>query len=152
MRVVIGLASLALVLAGCASTAVNQGPRQAVSTFTCCTGRDVNRTYHPGDLVTIHWIRDTSEAVTQSSPIPITLTAHLDGAFAGIGQAKTPGAHGNDQVTAPPVQVTDRTLRAPVSRLRIPAGAAPGLYNLTFRIAQSGGSLSGGAIIHVTAS
>jgi hypothetical protein len=115
-------------------------------------GHDVNRPYHPGDLVTIHWIRDTTEAEVQSNPIPITLTAHLDGAFAGVAQAKTPGAHGHDRVAASPVQVTDRTMWAPVSRLRIPAGAAPGLYNLTFRIAQSGGSLSGGTLIRVTAS
>jgi hypothetical protein len=43
-------------------------------------------------------------------------------------------------------------MRVPVSRLRIPAGAAPGLYNLTFRIAQPGGSLSGVSLIRVTAS
>jgi hypothetical protein len=152
MRVVIGLASVALALSACASTAANQAPRQAVSAFTCCIGHDVNRIYHPGDLVTIHWIRDTSEAVAPSNPIPITLTAHLEGPFAGVVQAKIRGAHGNDQVRASPVQVTDRTIGAPVSRLRIPARAAPGLYNLTFRIAQSGGSLSGQSLIHVTAS
>jgi len=81
----------------------------------------------------------------QSNPIPITLTAHLEGAFAGVAQAKTPGGHGHDRVSASPLQVTDRTMRAPVSHLRIPAEATPGLYNLTFRIARSGGSLSGEA-------
>jgi len=111
----------------------------------------VNRAYHPGDLVTIHWIRETSEAVAPSTATPITLTAHLDGAFAGVAQAKTPAARGNEQITASPLQVTDRSLKAPVSFLRIPAGAAPGLYNLTTKVARPGGSVSGGTIIRVTA-
>jgi hypothetical protein len=111
----------------------------------------VNRAYHPGDLVTIHWIREISEAVAPSTAIPITLTAHLDGPFAGVSQAKSPAAHGNDRITASPVQVTDRTLKAPVSRLRIPTGAAPGLYHLTTKVARPGGWVSGDATIRVTA-
>jgi hypothetical protein len=81
----------------------------------------------------------------------LTLTAHLEGAFPGAAQAKTPNAHGDDQVTASPVHVTDRTLKAPISLLRIPVGAAPGLYNLTTRVARPGGWLSGRTIIRVTA-
>ena len=122
-----------------------------MSTFTCCTGHDVNRAYHPGDLVTIHWIRETSEAVAPGKPTPLTLTAHLDGAFSGVAEAKTSSAHGDNQVTATPVHVTDRTLRAPISLLRIPAGTAPGLYNLTTKVARPGGWVSGGTIIRVTA-
>jgi hypothetical protein len=122
-----------------------------VSTFTCCAGRDVNRAHHPGDLVTIHWIRETSEAVARSTAIPITLSAHLDGPFAGLAQAKSAATHGNDHITASPVQVTDRTLKAPVSLLRIPAGAAPGLYHLTTKVARPGGWVSEGTIIRVTA-
>jgi len=111
----------------------------------------VNHAYHPGDVVTIHWIRETSEAVAPSTATPLTLTAHLDGASAGVAQAKGPAARGTDHITASPVQVTDRTLKAPVSLLRIPAGAAPGLYNLTTKVARPGGWVSGGTIIRVTA-
>ena len=111
----------------------------------------MNHAYHPGDVVTIHWIRETSEAVAPSTATPLTLTAHLDGASAGVAQAKGPAARGTDHITASPVQVTDRTLKAPVSLLRIPAGAAPGLYNLTTKVARPGGSVSGGTIIRVTA-
>jgi len=138
-------------MTACASTAADEGARQAVSTFTCCIRHDVNRTYHPGDLVTIHWIRETSEVVAPSKPTPLTLTAHLDGAFDGVAQAKTSSAHGDNQVSAPPVQVTDRTLRTPISLLRIPVGAAPGLYNLATKVAGPGGWVSGGTIIRVTA-
>lgn len=45
LRVLPALATLTLVLTGCAST--DHAPRQAVSTFTCCRSHDVNRVYHP---------------------------------------------------------------------------------------------------------
>ncbi len=149
LRAVSALAA-ALALTACAGTGSQAGSRHAVSTFTCCVGHDVNRVYHPGDLVTIHWIRETSVAEAGSTPTPLTLTVRLEGAFAGVAQAKTPGAHGRDSVVAQPVEVTDRTLEAPVSTLRIPAGAATGLYNLTTKVTNPHGWVSGAAIIRVT--
>jgi hypothetical protein len=151
LRAVLALAMLPVALTACAGRASDHGVRRAVSTFTCCTKHDVSRVYHPGDVVTIHWIRKTSRAVVPSAPTPVTLTAHLDGSFSGVVEAKEPGAHGSDGATAQPVHVTDRTLKAPVSRLRIPLDAAPGLYNLTTKVADVGGWVSGGTIIRVTA-
>jgi hypothetical protein len=148
---VLALGTLPVALTACAGGSSDHGSRQEVSTFTCCAKHDVSRVYHPGDVVTIHWIRETSMAVVPSTPDAVTLTAHLDGGFASVVAAKARGAHGTDQATAQSVQVTDRTLTAPVSRLRIPRGAAPGLYNLTTKIAGVSGSVSGGTIIRVTA-
>ena len=142
------LALSVLSLTACDSDS-GSGQHEAVSSFTCCTAHDVNRVYHPGDVVTIHWIRETSKAVGASEPTPLTLTAHLDGAFAGVAEAKAPGARGTDPATAEPVHVTDRTMRSPVSTFRIPATAGPGLYNLTTRVASPHGSVSGGTIIRV---
>lgn len=90
-------------------------------------------------------------AEASSEATPLTLTAHLDGAFAGVAQAKTPNAKGSQQVTAQPVQVTDRALKAPISILRIPAGASSGLYNLTTKVSTAHGSVWGGTIIRVKA-
>ena len=143
------LALSVLSLTACGSDS-DSGTRDAVSSFTCCTAHDVNRVYHPGDLVTLHWIRETSMATGPSEPTPLTLTAHLDGAFAVVAEAKAPGARGTDPATAVPVHVTDRTMKSPISTFRIPAGAGPGLYNLTTRVASPHGSVSGGTIIRVT--
>ncbi len=154
MSLRVGLASgvLTLAVTACSGHGAEHEARD-VSTFTCCTGHDVNRVYHPGDLVTIHWIRKTSVAVAVASatPTPLTLTAHLDGAFAGVAQAKVPDARGSDHAAAQPVQVTDRTLTAPVSQLRIPAEAGSGLSNLITKVAGPDGWVSGGTVIRVTA-
>ena len=84
------------------------------STFTCCTSHDLDKIYHRGAVVTIHWIRQTTHRLAPAKPVRITLEAQLDGGFATITQAKAAHAHGSEEVHAAPVRVTDRTITAPV--------------------------------------
>lgn len=149
-RPAIVLTAFAVILAGCSPATPDSGlVRRAVSTFTCCAAHDVNRVYHPGEVLTIHWIRQTTYGLAPSHPAPITLTARLDGAFDSTAQAKATHARAHEQIQARPLRVTDRTTTAPVSRLRIPASAVPGLYNLTTKVDLIGGSTSGTTTIRV---
>lgn len=117
--------------------------------FTCCTERDVNRIYHPGDVIAVHWIMKATHAAAPARPVPITLTAALDGGFANAVEAKSGYAAATGQLRANPVRVTDETTVAPVSRLRIPDDATPGLYNLTTTVESGGATASGATIIRV---
>lgn len=144
------LALVVVLAAGCSlSNGGSAGPVRAVSGFTCCTARDINRVYHPGDVVTIHWIIDTTQAAAPARPASVTLTAALDGGFATAADAKSGRTAGTRQVRAEPVRVTDGTTVAPLSRLRIPDDATPGLYNLTTTTATGGITMSGTSIIRV---
>jgi hypothetical protein len=101
--------------------------------------------YHPGEVLTVHWIRQTAASVSgPAGAAPLTLTAQLDGEFAGAAEAKAPNAVATEHVRAAPVRVIDRATTTPVSRLRIPVNAAPGLYNLTTTVSFGGGSTASG--------
>jgi len=129
--VLVGALVTVVSVSGCSSSSSDStGPTRATYSFDCCAGG--SRSYHPGEVVTLRWIprEDTSDAAA-ATPIPITLTAVLDGGYSSAAAAKSGHSGGAVHVEAPAVNVTDATGKAPVSRLRIPADAAPGLYNLT---------------------
>lgn len=109
----------------------------------------MNLVYHPGEVLTIHWIRQTQSGDASLTPSSMTLKAALDGEFANVAKAKAAHATGGEQVSAKPVPVTDRTIAAPVSRIRIPASAMPGLYNLTTTVVGPGSTTSGTGIIRI---
>lgn len=131
VAVLVGAVVTVLAISGCSSSSSEStGPTRATHSFDCCAGK--SGPYRPGELVILRWIprEDTSDAAP-AAPIPITLTAVLEGRYSSAAAAKTAASSGPVHVEAPPVSVTDATSKTPVSRLRIPADAAPGLYGLT---------------------
>jgi hypothetical protein len=124
---------------------------RSITTFTCCKARDVNRVYHPGDVVAVHWIRETDRGVAPTYPVAVTLRAHLDGGFATISQAKALPPNDAARERARPIVVTDQTNASPVSHIRIPTTATSGLYNLTTIVSAYGGTVSGTTTVHVVA-
>lgn len=146
----VALAALGLIGAGCSASGGTNGPQRAVTTFTCCTGRDVNRVYHPGDTMTIHWIKDTGRTGTHGQSAYM-LKAELDGSFQGVVQAKAPHALGVHTASAHLIQVSPALAdtATPVSRIRIAVDATPGLYNLTTTVIDGGSRESGTTIIRV---
>jgi hypothetical protein len=149
-RSMVAIAFLASLLAGCSATSGSSDPSRAMFTFTCCRASDMHRVYHPGDLVTIHWIREAATYGSASGQrIPVTLSAQVDGSFGSPADAKAAYTQGRRVGQARAVHVTSLTTTAPVSRIRIPSGASPGLYNLTTTVADPGSTKSGTGIIRV---
>ncbi len=146
--------AVALLATGCSSavqsTARSGDVKRSISVFTCCDRRDVYRVYHPGDVIDLHWMRESTYGAAPAKPSPITLRAALDDGVASAAAAKAQGANGQGQVIAQPLLVTDETITAPISKLRIPADASPGLYNLAFTIDYGGGTQSGQSIIRIS--
>ena len=87
----------------------------------------MNREYHPGDVIAIHWIRQTHNSVIgQAAPELFALTAVLTG--------------GSDVDPAEPVRTTGAAVSSPISLIRLPKDAAPGLYELTTTVTSGDGS------------
>jgi hypothetical protein len=116
--------------------------------YTCCTAATAHRVYHPGEIVTLHWMRSTGGQGRDKAAE--TLKARLDGPFRREAQARASGALGNTRATAQPIQVAPKAA-APVSRIRIPADAKPGLYKLTTTDVEGPGSMYSKTIIRVVA-
>jgi hypothetical protein len=152
LRVVMCAATTAVLVAGCSSSGrgAAQSWRAAVA-FRCCSALDVHRVYHPGEVLTLHWIESTTTAAAPATPVDSTLTAHLDGGFPSATQAKADRAHAPERVHSAPVRVTDRATSAPTSRLRIPADAVPGWYDLTTSVASQGNLTADTSVIRVAA-
>ena len=85
-------------------------------TYSCCVAADIERIYHPGDTLTIHWI-------VQGPPAPsgaahqIELSARLSGAFgnvAGIdlhGVSAQASSMAHDSVPDEPAGTNRATIR-----------------------------------------
>src|SRR5215471_2694907 len=73
-------------------------------TYSCCVAADIERIYHPGDALTIHWI-------VQGPPAPsgaahqIELSARLSGAFGNVAELKG-GAAASQTISAAPLHPT----------------------------------------------
>ena len=84
---------------------------------------------------------------------PVTLTVVLTGPYRTAGDLKDANKDGPDRssivAAAPVIKLSVVPARAPVSVVTIPAGAAPGSYNLSFTVASGAGSAGGASIITV---
>jgi hypothetical protein len=80
----------------------------------------------------------------------VTLTAVLTGPYRTIGDLKEANKTGPDRshivATAPVINLSRVPVTPPVSVVTIPAGAAPGYYNISTSDA-AGGIAGGGAVI-----
>lgn len=148
----LGFCVAAVTVAGCAPTpAPPSGGTAATFTYSCCRSADIDRVLHPGDVLVVHWIVSSGPPTGSETPLPVTLSASLTGAFTDAGQLKSTLSTSTPSPAASssPVQTTDQAGGAPVSTIAIPADAAPGLYNLTTSVESGSGRLVGGSIVRV---
>jgi hypothetical protein len=154
MRTIRSLAIMVTVgsAAGCSGASSHSAfpVRHATYSYSCCASTDVDQVRHPGDLLTVHWIVTESPAAgTKKASEPVTLAATLTGAFPDVASLKGSPAAAKALPTSV-LHTTTWTGGAPITRLQIPATAAPGFYNLSTQVSSGGGTLGGAAIIQVT--
>jgi hypothetical protein len=117
---------------------------------------DIDRIYHPGETLSIHWIVQGSPAPSGAVP-HFELNARLSGSFGSVEELKSQVVHaegraaGPQTVAAAPLHPTGVAGEQPVSTILIPLTAAPGYYDLTFSVSEPGDTFSGGSIIQIAA-
>lgn len=135
----VALAAVA-VLAGCSSSSAGQsGVTYASYKFSCCNATDMQRTWHPGESVEMHWIVQDAGQTTDSRHHPITLTAVITGSYADVNALKS-GAAAMHTVRAQAINTDDRSPTAPSSNFTLPADLPPGFYNLAIGVDFGGGN------------
>jgi len=139
---VLAALAAAAVAAGCSSSANTSEPRHVVFSYTCYRARDMRATYHPGQIVAVHWMAIPTKNET-TTPSPVRLAATLNGPFINIHGAKTAREGAAVTLHAATVRTTDQAGRARASRILIPASAPRGFYNLRTTVQQEGGIITG---------
>jgi hypothetical protein len=134
-------------LAACGATPSTPPRTAPKQRYTCCDVSDMNRDYHPGDTVTLHWIVDPAGLGPSDG---VELDAHLTGPDPTVAELKHATAAGKFTFAAEPLHPTGRAGEAPVSDIAIPTGAPTGYYDLVISIIETGGSTSAGSVIQVT--
>jgi hypothetical protein len=141
----VAVGALLLAIGGCTGSPPSyHGP-----TYTCCLAADIDRVYHPGDTLSIHWIAQGSPAPSGAEP-HFELNAHLDGPFGTVTELKG-GAAPPHTLAAAPLRPTGVAGEQPVSTIPIPLTAEPGSYDLVTSVAETGSTFSGGSIIQIAA-
>lgn len=134
----------------CSSQAPTEAPTGAATratfSYTCCTAADIDRVYHPGDVMSIHWIVQKGTPTSATQPTQVNLSVRLTGPYADVSSLKERGVKGTSSISATPIVTSDWVGGAPTSRLVIPANASPGFYDLSTG-SKSGGMTAGGASI-----
>ncbi len=131
-------------LAGCSSGPPVTYPRYQ---YTCCDAADVQRVWHPGETLTMHWTA-TVALTTDSSTGTLTLTATLTGPYADVNSLKA-GSAASTTLSAAPLSASNVTPSILVSLIALPAGLAPGFYNLASAVTAPGGQSGGSTIVQV---
>ena len=118
-------------------------------TYTCCEGSDFQRTWSPGETLTLHWLAQPAGTTPDNSGQRITLTAVLTGPYPNVDASK---AGGSPRVTvrAMPVVTTDHAGANEVSSIVLPIDLPDGFYNLADGIEASSGKASSVSVIHVS--
>jgi hypothetical protein len=118
--------------------------------FTCCVNSEaLLHTWHPGQVITLHWTAESAGMTSDDTQHPITLTALFAGPYASVAALKAGAIH-SEALLASPIRVTDRTSGSPVSSIALPLDLAAGWYNLVTTIKSAGGSTGGATVIQVT--
>jgi len=148
----VAVGALLLAIGGCTGSPPSyHGP-----TYTCCLAADIDRVYHPGDTLSIHWIVQGTPAPSGAEP-HFELNVSLSGSFGSVEELKSQvvqakgQAAGPQTVAAEPLHPTGVAGEQPVSTILVPLTAAPGYYNLKFSVAEPGSTFSGGSIIQIAA-
>lgn len=126
------------------SQAPPSGASHPLYRFSCCRSADIQHVYHPGDILTLHWIV-TPAGRTSAASQPVTLSLSVEGAYADVSSLKS-GAHAAQILRAATISTSDQAGAAEVSTIQLPQSLEPGYYNLVFTVG-SGGIRSGGASV-----
>ena len=151
MRIPMLTAAVVLATVACSSQAPTTMVKRATFSYTCCASADINRVYHPGDVMTVHWIVQNEAPTSATQSVQIDLSGKLSGPYADVSSLRQretgpPSIAAAFSTSAAPIVTSDWAGGAPTSRLLIPTTALPGFYNLS-TAAKSGGSTAGGASI-----
>jgi hypothetical protein len=115
--------------------------------FTCCDGSDVQRIWHPGETLLLHWSPQSASS-TDSATQMLTLTATLRGPYADVDSLKR-GGMAPTTLAAASVSATTAMPSSPTSVIVLPADLPPGFYDLTEKVASASGSASGSNVVRV---
>jgi hypothetical protein len=138
----------ALSLAGCASATPHAVVGYEQFRFACCAN-DVQRAWHPGEGMSLHWIAERAGTTSDQTGHPMTLTAVLTGPYASIAVLKA-GGPTTRSLAAAPLSVSDRMSGDPVSSIDLPLDLPVGWYNLAFTVKSAGSTVGSATIIQVT--
>lgn len=121
--------------------------------YTCCGASVMDTIYHPGSVITVHWVRSVATP-TQAPASTIELSVSLSGPYRTVNLLKSDsvGAHprlGLTNAHARRISVLDTDVASPISVLRIPADAGSGYYNLTMTTGTKGLTESGAGVIRI---
>jgi hypothetical protein len=110
---------------------------------------DVNRTWQPGETLTVHWIAKEASPTADPTPHKIKLNTALSGTYADVGSLKA-GARAAHYLQAATITVDDRTPATPVSTIPLPPDLPPGVYNLAIEVDFGGGNrMSAASVVRV---
>jgi hypothetical protein len=139
----------AMALAGCSTSNAGTSVSYQRYTFTCCEGADFQRTWSPGETLTLHWLAQPAGTTPDGSGQRIALTAVLTGPYPNVDALKAGGSP-RLTVRATPVVTTDRAGANEVSSILLPIDLPDGFYNLADTLESAGGKASSASVIHVS--
>ncbi|GAB1643775.1 hypothetical protein [Krasilnikovia sp. MM14-A1259] len=150
------LATAVALLAACdpgTSDKAGDAVTPARVTYTCCSAKDVDPPYRPGQTMSVHWKAAPPDGPSAGAP-QVELTARLTGPYASVDGLKAAtedlqGAAGDVTFTAPAIRPSGTPGEQPVSTILIDADARPGYYDLITSVKQGGTSNSGASVIQV---
>lgn len=99
----IGVAVLAATVVtstvACSSQTPTEAPTgtatRATFSYTCCTTADIDPVYHPGDVMSIHWIVQKGTPTSATQPTQVNLSVRLTGPYADISSLKERKSEGH---------------------------------------------------------
>jgi hypothetical protein len=128
----------------------------ATFSYACCSALLVNTIHHPGDMLTLRWIRSTNAPTTSKQPaFTIVLSVSISGPFATVASLKSAFARshpnlGDVNAKATVIRISNRKSANPVSLIRIPANAGKGYYELTTSVAGGSVTQTGGSVLRIS--
>jgi hypothetical protein len=109
----------------------------------------VGKIRHPGEVMSLHWIRPAVVASQGAEKVQLTLTARLSGPFQDVTSLKVGDSKGAFTFNAPAVSVSNAGTVPVISTITIPKAAPAGFYNLTFAVAAGRLTSSGASVVQV---
>ncbi|GGQ75304.1 hypothetical protein GCM10010166_51610 [Couchioplanes caeruleus subsp. azureus] len=111
--------------------------------YTCCRQEDLQKTYRPGETLTLHWVAEEKEGRPAAENVELTAVM--------AGPTGAAGAAVGLRLTAAPVKVSGSPGTPPVSEIAIPRDAPPGDYAVSHSRRGGGENVTGEAVVTVVA-
>jgi len=125
MRIPMLTATVVLSTVACSSEAPTSVVKQATFSYTCCASADIDRVYHPGDVMTVHWIVQNEAPTSATQSTQIDLSAKLSGPYADVSSLKqreigATSIAAATSISAAPIVTSDWAGGAPTSKAAHP--------------------------------